>query len=95
VKALVDAAKREPRLKKDVELYAALMRAIGQHGDASALDVLTDDIWNMPITRSSGARVLSLGRIRGKASVGEALRAPARGRRTARSSPTWSTSASR
>jgi HEAT repeat protein len=68
-KSLIDAAKKESRLKKDHDLYAALLRAIGQHGDASAIDVLTDDIWSTLENPVIQARILGLGRIRAKASV--------------------------
>ncbi|MBL8859668.1 MAG: HEAT repeat domain-containing protein [Planctomycetes bacterium] len=68
-RALLDAAKREPRLKKNLDLYASLLRAIGQHGDASSIEVLTDDIWTTLEYPVLQARILGLGRIRTKASV--------------------------
>jgi HEAT repeat protein len=69
VKVLVETAKRDPRIKKDWEVHMAWMRAIGQHGDPSSIEVLTDDIWgtlDYPVVQ---ARILSLGRIRTTASV--------------------------
>jgi hypothetical protein len=68
-KALVDAARKEPRLRKEPALFASLLRAIGQRADASTIEVLAEDIWTMPDYTIVQARVLSLGRIRTKASV--------------------------
>ena len=68
-RVLIDAAKREPRLKKNTDLYASLLRAIGQHGDAAGIEVLTDDLWatlEYPVLQ---ARILGLGHIRTRASV--------------------------
>jgi HEAT repeat protein len=69
VKDLEDAAKHEPRLTKDVELHAAVLRALGQHGSPSSIDILADDFWSDLDERLMEARILSLGRIRSKAAV--------------------------
>jgi hypothetical protein len=68
-KSLIDCARHDTRIKKDIELYAALMRAIGQHGEAAALDVLTDEIWTTLEHPVIQARLLSIGRIRSIAAV--------------------------
>lgn len=69
LKALHDAARRESRIKKDEELYAWLLRAIGQHGSPGSVDLLADDVWSVLDARVIQARILSLGRIRTKASL--------------------------
>jgi HEAT repeat protein len=73
VQALNDAAKRDVKLHRDPELYACLLRAIGQHGDASSLDALAEDIWTAPEPAVLEARVLGLARIRGEASVAKLM----------------------
>ena len=69
VKGLEEGLKREPRLVKDVELHALALRALGQHGRPSSIDLLTDDFWSDLDQRLMQARILGLGRIRTKASV--------------------------
>lgn len=68
-KSLIEAAKHEPRIKKDLDLYASILRAIGQHGDAGSIEVLTEDIWTTIDADVTRARILGLGRIRTKAAV--------------------------
>ncbi len=69
VKCLNEAPKREPRIVKDVGLHAAVLRAIGQHGSPTSMDVLTEDFWGDLDRGLMEARILGLGRIRTKASV--------------------------
>jgi hypothetical protein len=69
VKCLEEAPKREPRITKDVGLYAAVLRAVGQHGSPTSIDVLTEDFWSDQDRGLMEARIFGLGRIRTKASV--------------------------
>lgn len=69
---LHDAARTKKELRKEPTLYMALMRAIGQHGNAKSIEVLKDDVWSVVEVSVIEARILSLGQIRTKASV-EAL----------------------
>ena len=58
--------------KDDASSYAPLLRALGQKGDARAIDVLSENPWSAPDAQVIQARILGLGRIRTKESV-EAL----------------------
>lgn len=69
VKALNELARREARLQRDPDLGFVLWRAIGQHGDATSIDVLADDLWSSTAAPVLQARVLALGRVRATASV--------------------------
>src|SRR5262249_49300774 len=51
-------------MQKDAGLYASLLRAIGQHANASSIEVLADDLWGVQDHGVIQARILSLGRIR-------------------------------
>ena len=55
--------------KDDLAVYAALLRAIGQHGSATSIDILTDNPWSTPDARVLQARILGLGRIHTPAAV--------------------------
>lgn len=68
-KALVDAAKRDPRFKKAPERHAALLRAIAQHGAEDSIEVLAADLGNENDAGVLRARIWGLGRVRSKASV--------------------------
>jgi hypothetical protein len=46
-----------------------LIRAIGQHGSPTSIDVLNDNPWSTPDAQVLQARILGLGRIRTKAAV--------------------------
>lgn len=69
LEALHGAAKREARIHKEPEVHAALLRAIGQHGSATSIDVLVDDLWSHPDARVVQARILGLGHVRSRASL--------------------------
>ena len=59
-------------LRKEPATFAAVLRAIGQHGDARSIAILEDDPWSVPDHAVIQARILGLGRIRTPAAV-EAL----------------------
>lgn len=65
-------AKNRRDLRKESTLFAALLRAIGQHGSKKSIDVLRDDVWTVLEASVIEARILGLGRIRATESV-EAL----------------------
>ena len=72
LKMLHDAAAPQSPLRKDPELYAAIVRAIGQHASPTSIPLLKEDIWTVQDFGVVQARIMSLGRIRTIASV-EAL----------------------
>lgn len=55
--------------KEDLTTYATLIRAIGQHGSPTSIDVLNDNPWSTPDAQVLQAKILSLGRIRSKEAV--------------------------
>lgn len=55
--------------KDDLPLYAALLRAIGQHGNARSIEVLADNPWSAQDAQVIQAKVLGLGRVRTKESL--------------------------
>lgn len=55
--------------KDDLPLYAALLRAIGQHGDPRAVEILTENLWAAPDAQVIQAKILGLGRVRTKESL--------------------------
>lgn len=69
---LLDAARTRKELRKEPTAYAALLRAIGQHGNPKAIDALKDDLWSVVESSVVEARILGLGNVRDKRSV-EAL----------------------
>jgi hypothetical protein len=74
LKALEASYRRDGRRfrKDDVAVYAALIKAIGQHGDVGSIDLLTDDVWEVQDHAVIQARIFSLGNVRHAQSV-EAL----------------------
>jgi len=64
--------KTDRAIKKDEELQASLLKAIGQHASVSSIDLLADDVFGTIEYGPIRARLLGLGRIRSKESV-EAL----------------------
>ena len=72
LKELHAIARSEKALRKDPVAYARLLQAIGQHGDASSIPFLVDDVTTVPEHVVLEARILGLGRIRSVAAV-EAL----------------------
>ncbi|MBK7876778.1 MAG: HEAT repeat domain-containing protein [Planctomycetes bacterium] len=72
VEELHAAARTRKELRKEPPLFAALLRAIGQHGSPKSVEVLTDDVWTVVETSVIEARILGLGQIRTNQAV-EAL----------------------
>jgi hypothetical protein len=66
------AARGQKELRKEPVLFASLLRAVGQHGHPSSIEVLTEDLWSVLEGNVIRARILGLGRIRTKKAV-EAL----------------------
>jgi len=63
---------RDRALRKDAELAAAVVKAIGQHANASSIPFLAEGAFKTPEREAIRARILGLGRIRDVAAV-EAL----------------------
>jgi hypothetical protein len=55
--------------KDDLPTYATLVRAIGQHGSPTSIDILTDNPWSTPDAQVLRAKLLGLSRIRTKEAV--------------------------
>lgn len=72
VRALREAVRLEPALRKDPEMHAALLRAIAQNGAPEAIATLTDEMWADTDPRVLQARFFGLGRVRTRAAL-EAL----------------------
>jgi hypothetical protein len=73
-KKSLDALEARAKLKaakEDLPIYATLLRAIGQHGNASSIEILTDNPWSTPDAQVIKAKIMGLSRIRTK----EALKA--------------------
>jgi hypothetical protein len=67
---------RERNLNKDDEMYSELLKAIGRMGDASSVDVLTENIFKGGLSYSAGrARILGLASIRTNEAVEEMFKA--------------------
>ncbi|MEW6072799.1 MAG: HEAT repeat domain-containing protein [Planctomycetota bacterium] len=69
VDALHDAYLRNRAFATDDAAMAALLKAIGQHGDPRSLKVLTDHPFQPTDFRAVQARILGLGRIRTNAAL--------------------------
>lgn len=70
--ALEKNARGNRKLRKDEELYPALLKAVGQHADPSSIRLLAHEPFESPIYQAARARILGLGRIRTRDSL-EAL----------------------
>lgn len=57
--------------KEDLPTYASLIRAIGQHGSPTSIEILSDNPWSTPDMQVLQAKIQGLGHIRTK----EALKA--------------------
>jgi hypothetical protein len=55
--------------RADATLYALLLRAVGQHGDPRAIELLSENPWSAPDAQVIQARILGLGRIRTPAAL--------------------------
>jgi hypothetical protein len=69
LEALESTYRRDRKLRKDPEAFAALLRAIGQHGSPSSIELLADDVWSVQDQGVVRARLYSLGHIRDPRSV--------------------------
>ena len=68
--------RREKDLHKDEEVFAALLKAIGRHGDDSSIDVLLENPFKGGLDYAAGqARILGLARIRTRESAEELFKA--------------------
>ena len=65
--------KRDKKLKEDEELFAGLLKAIGQHANQTSIQVLADNPFKNPTHGAIQARILGLGRIRHVDSVSELM----------------------
>ena len=72
LKALHKAYKKDKKLKNHMELSSQLVKAIGQHGSKSSIELLSKDSLSDEYRDRDRARILSLGNIRDEESV-EAL----------------------
>lgn len=69
LKELQNQARDEKPYRKDPLLYASLLKAVGQYGNASSIGVLAQDVWAIQEEHVIQARILGLGRIRTRESV--------------------------
>lgn len=74
LKALHKVLKKDKRLRKDAELYAALVRAVCQHGSASSLSLLGKNPLDKLDRQVGRARILGYGMIRERESVAELMK---------------------
>lgn len=65
------ARARVKAAQDDPSLHAALLRAIGQHGDPRSIELLADNALSASDAQVIQARILGLGRIRTKAALEE------------------------
>jgi HEAT repeat protein len=73
LKALHSAYKSSSRIRDNDILLAALLKAIGRHGDPSSVDILADSPFEKLTVESGRARIMGLARIRTRESL-DALR---------------------
>jgi hypothetical protein len=71
--ALHKSYKRDKKLLAHEELGPALLRAIGQHGSESSIEVLADNPFSPRNHKAIQARILGLGNIRSNESVEELM----------------------
>lgn len=69
LEALHATYKRHKKLRKQPELFAQLLEAIGQHASPSSIDVLADDAFELRERDVVTARILGLGHVRHERSV--------------------------
>jgi len=72
LKALRKTAEHSRTIKKDEELYPAILKAVGQHGDPGSVHLLSHKPFESPFYQAGRARILGLGMIRTRKSL-EAL----------------------
>jgi hypothetical protein len=73
LEALHACYKRDRKLMKHEELSGALLKAIGQHGSKSSIEILGDDAFGSRNHKAIQARILGLGNIRDPESVEELM----------------------
>jgi hypothetical protein len=66
---------RDKDLSGDEQVFAALLKAIGRHGDKSSIEVLSDSPFKGLTVDSGRARILGLGNIRDTRSIEELVKA--------------------
>lgn len=71
--ALHKSYKRDKKLLADEELGPALLKAIGQHGSESSIEILADNPFSPRNHKAIQARILGLGNIRSNESVEELM----------------------
>ncbi|MDP6368743.1 MAG: HEAT repeat domain-containing protein, partial [Planctomycetota bacterium] len=71
--ALHSTAKRDKKMRKEPELFKALIKAIGQHANPDSIEILGDNLWSPADHGVIQARILGLGNIRAKESVEELI----------------------
>jgi len=69
LKELESVAQKDEPLRKDAELYAELLKAIGQHGNPSSIPILKDCLWSVRDREVIRARLFGLAHIRTEASI--------------------------
>ena len=67
--ALHNTLKRDKKLRKNAELHAALIRAVGQHGSPESIDLLVDNLFAGDDYGVIRARIAALGNVRDKQAV--------------------------
>jgi len=65
---------RDRSISQKEDVFAALLKAIGRHGDKSSIEVLSDSPFKGLTVESGRARILGLGNIRDKRSVEELVK---------------------
>ncbi len=60
----LQARARQKASKEDLTVYATLIRAVGQHGSLSSIEILTENPWSTPDAAVLEAKILGLARIR-------------------------------
>jgi len=63
------------KLKNDPELLAAVLKAIGRHGDPASIEILADSAISTLTYETGTARILGLGRIRDRRAADELMKA--------------------
>jgi HEAT repeats len=69
LKDLENAAQKEEPMRRDSEIYAELLKAIGQHGNPSSIPILKDCLWSVRDREVIRARLFGLAQIRTEASI--------------------------
>ena len=73
LEALHAAYRRDRKLAEDEELFAVLLKSIGQHASSASIGILAEHPFARPDHAAIQARILGLGRIRDPRSVSELI----------------------